>query len=180
MIFLIIMKNKRIIFILGGARSGKSSFALKLAQEFGRNITFVATAEAKDKEMHRRIRIHRKTRPKYFKTIEEPCNVEKILPKINSEVVIIDCITLLLSNLLCKQISQKDIEKKINKLIAVLKKSKFTSILVANEVGLGIVPINSLARDFRDISGRVNQAIAQTADKVYFLISGIPMEIKNE
>ncbi|MFH1199234.1 MAG: bifunctional adenosylcobinamide kinase/adenosylcobinamide-phosphate guanylyltransferase [Candidatus Omnitrophota bacterium] len=169
----------KITFILGGARSGKSAYALKLAKKYKR-IAFIATAQAKDHEMKKRIAIHKNSRPASWKTYEEPANVEPVIRKIGSqfEVIIIDCLTLLVSNLMLQNLKQKDIEKYIIKTCNRLKKIKANSIIVSNEVGLGIVPENKLARDFRDIAGRINQITAKSADEVFFMVSGIEWRIK--
>ncbi len=170
----------RITFVLGGARSGKSSFAIKLADASGGRVAFVATCQGLDDEMRKRIAIHKKTRPSTWKTFEEPLNVgaviKKISPKFN--IILIDCLTLLVSNLIMKHTDNKVIEGIIAEMIAKLKCHKSDSIIVSNEVGLGIVPNNRLGRDFRDIGGRVNQIVAKKADIVYFMVSGIAMKIK--
>lgn len=169
----------KITFILGGARSGKSSQALKLAKEYKR-IAFIATCEAKDVEMTERIAAHKSSRPRHWKTYEEPLNIEPVIRKIGSQfdAIIIDCLTLLVSNLMHEGYKQKDIEKYITKACASLKKIKANSIIVSNEVGLGIVPENKLGRDFRDIAGKANQIIAKNANKVFFMVSGIEWRIK--
>lgn len=169
----------KITFILGGARSGKSSYALKIAKDRPGKVAFIATCEAKDKEMKGRIAIHRTTRPSHWTTFEEPRNIDKRAGKISPsfKTVIIDCLTLWITNLMMENMTPASIEKKARQLVSIMKKMKADSIVVSNEVGLGIVPDNKLARDFRDIAGRVNQIIAGRSDKVYFMISGIPMKL---
>lgn len=170
----------KIIFILGGARSGKSQYALKLAKESNKRIAFIATAESKDREMKKRIGLHKKSRPRHWTTFEEPQKLPKVLKENGHkfELFIIDCLTLLICNLLLAGFSQKDIKEKINQVIAIIKKLKADVIIISNEVGLGIVPENKLARDFRDISGRINQIVAANADKVFFMAAGLPLRIK--
>lgn len=169
-----------IIFILGGARSRKSTYALEIAKKLGKRVAFIATCVAGDSEMKRRIKLHRKKRPRHWKTFEvafEPTSLLKTLtPKF--DVVIIDCLTLMISNLMLKGFKQSVIEDRINEMLTILKKIKLQSIIVSNEVGLGIVPENKLARDFRDIAGKVNQLVTEKADRVFFMFSGIPLKIK--
>lgn len=169
----------KFIFILGGARSGKSSYALLLAKKY-ENVAFIATCLPLDKEMKKRIKMHREIRPKHWETFEEERNIAARLKNIGDkfECIIIDCLTLLVSNLLFRKKGARLIEKEIIEMLSVLKKIKAKTIIVSNEVGLGIVPANKLARDFRDIAGRVNQIVAKSANEAYFLISGMPVKIK--
>ncbi len=169
----------KIILILGGARSGKSTYALELAKKYKR-VAFVATCQGLDKEMKQRIKLHQESRPRSWQTFEEPKNVDLLLKKLVNkfDCIIIDCLTLLVSNLLLAGGGQKTIEAKISKALAELKNKKTNAIIVSNEVGLGIVPEHKLGRDFRDIAGKVNQAVAKEATEVFFTISGIPTRIK--
>jgi adenosylcobinamide kinase/adenosylcobinamide-phosphate guanylyltransferase len=170
-----------ITFILGGARSGKSSYSLELAKKNkSKKTAFIATCQALDNEMEKRINIHKKTRPSSWKTFEEPMDVSGLLKNIGDkyEVIVLDCLTLLVSNLLLKNNKQKMIESEISKILSIMKKNNAENIIVSNEVGLGIVPENKLARDFRDIAGRVNQIVVEKSDKVFFMVSGIPWRIK--
>lgn len=170
----------KIIYICGGARSGKSSFALKLAKEEKGRVAFIATGEPKDREMKKRIAKHRLDRPKTWTTFEEPVELAELINKLETrfQVILIDCLTLWVSNLLLKRAPHKTIAKEAVRLMEALKKTGATAIIVTNEVGLGIVPNNRLARDFRDIAGRVNQLIASESDEAYFMISGIAAKIK--
>lgn len=172
--------SHRLILILGGARSGKSSFAMKLAGEKTGKKFYLATAEALDNEMKARIERHKKERPSSWETIEETKDILQTLKNLRSkcDVVILDCVTLWLSNLLHKGHDEPEILKITEELLSVVKKNDYLLVAVSNEVGLGIVPDNELARRFRDIAGRVNQEIASAADEVYFLLSGIPKRIK--
>lgn len=171
---------RKITFVLGGARSGKSRFAIKLAKEKFSKVAFIATCLGLDREMNGRIEIHKKNRPSNWQTFDAPGDIPLLLEKIGSkfELIIIDCLTLLVSGLLLKGLREEVIENKINKVLAALKKIKAKSIIVSNEVGLGIVPKNKLARDFRDIAGRINQIVAEASDRVFFMASGIPLKIK--
>jgi adenosylcobinamide kinase/adenosylcobinamide-phosphate guanylyltransferase len=169
----------KITLILGGARSGKSSYALSLAKKY-RKVAFVATCQGLDQEMRERIRRHQQTRPKSWKTFEETKELTSLLIKIgnNFDCILIDCLTLLVSNLILSRHKEAETLKKIEILLGTLRKNKAKVILVANEVGLGLVPRNKLGRNFRDIAGKVNQIIAKEADEVFFTVSGIPMRVK--
>lgn len=170
----------KIIFILGGARSGKSSYATKLAKGLGKKVAFIATCQPLDKEMRKRIALHKERRSVNWQTFEEPLGLSSLLKKNSTkfEVFLIDCLTLLVSNLLLKNFKENTIEGEINKILSILKKTKAKSIIVSNEVGLGIVPKNHLGRRFRDLAGRINQMVAEKSDEVFFLVSGIPWRIK--
>ncbi len=175
--------GKRIIFITGGARSGKSSFAQDLASRITGKVLFVATAEALDDEMKNRIANHRKSRPGSWQTLECPAGIASKLGNIQGhELVLVDCITLLVSNVMGKARSFKSAEKKvmseISALVYTMKQKEAHFVLVANEVGMGIVPDNAMAREYRDLLGKVNQALAQYATEVYFMVAGIPLRIK--
>lgn len=170
----------KITFILGGARSGKSSYAVKIAEAEKVKVAFIATCSALDGEMRRRIKKHKKTRPPHWKTFEDIKDIPVLLSDIGFEfdVIIIDCLTLFVSGFMPDKLRQKTIENQIRKILVVLKRIKASAIIVSNEVGLGIVPENELAREFRDIAGRVNQITARESDNVYFMVSGIPWRIK--
>lgn len=170
----------KIVFIIGGARSGKSSFALQRAKEKTGRVAFIATCSPCDKEMQRRVALHRKNRPCHWKTFEVPEDITALINKIGSkfEVLIVDCLTLLISGFMEKKHKQGLIKNKINEMLKALKKCKSDAIVVSNEVGMGIVPQNKLARDFRDIAGRANQIAAKASDEAFFLVSGIPWRLK--
>ncbi len=169
----------RIIFILGGARSGKSTFAIELAKKH-KQVAFIATCEALDKEMARRIKLHQQSRPAHWKVFEEPRKLSQLFKKIGKEFdcILIDCLTILISNLMLVGYKQEAILKKVNALLSILRERNAEAIIVSNEVGMGIVPANKLGRNFRDIAGRINQIVAREADKVFFTVSGIPTMIK--
>jgi adenosylcobinamide kinase/adenosylcobinamide-phosphate guanylyltransferase len=171
----------KITFILGGAKSGKSTFAVKLALRY-RKVAFIATAKALDKEMQSRIARHRECRPSHWKTFEEDLKITNIFDKIHPEFdcLVIDCLTLWVSNLLLAKIPPPLIEERARQLLKSLNLAKSRVIIVSNEVGLGIVPANKLARGFRDIAGSVNQIVAKNANEAYFMVSGIPSRIKNK
>ena len=174
------MTNK-ITLILGGARSRKSTYALKLAKRY-KKVAFIATCQGLDKEMRERIRLHKEARPKDWETFEEPKDLAKLSAKINSgfDCILIDCLTLLVSNLILSGNKKKLIFKKIEELLLVLNKGKARIILVSNEVGLGLVPAKKLGREFRDIAGKVNQLVAEKSGEVFFMVSGLALKIKGK
>ena len=176
--------NKKCILILGGARGGKSQFAQDLAGKLGDKVLFVATGQAYDEEMHVRIENHKNSRPTSWRTLEALMGVsERIKENIgDAEVVLVDCITMLVSNVLadngaCEN-KEKDIISEIEDLLECVDSVDAVFIIVSNEVGLGIVPENKLARYYRDYLGRANQLLAQKADEVYLLVAGLPVELK--
>lgn len=169
----------KITFILGGARSGKSTQALLLAKKY-KKVAFIATSQALDEEMAERIRLHKNSRPRHWQTFEQPKELAWELKRAGNgfDCVIIDCLTLLVSNLILAKASRESIENKINQMLCLLREAKYRSIIVSNEVGLGIVPNNKLAREFRDIAGRANQIVAKASSEVIFMVSGIPTKIR--
>ncbi|MFH1363392.1 MAG: bifunctional adenosylcobinamide kinase/adenosylcobinamide-phosphate guanylyltransferase [Candidatus Omnitrophota bacterium] len=169
----------KIIFITGGARSGKSSYAASLAKKHSR-VAFIATCQPLDKEMANRIKLHQQTRPKNWKTFEEPRKVAFLLNKLDNcfDCILIDCLTILASNLILGKYNEKQVLTEIKTILINLRKKKAKTIIVSNEVGLGLVPTTKLGRDFRDIAGKINQLVAKEADQVFFTVSGIPVKIK--
>ncbi|MCK4245146.1 MAG: bifunctional adenosylcobinamide kinase/adenosylcobinamide-phosphate guanylyltransferase [Candidatus Omnitrophica bacterium] len=171
----------KVIFITGGVRSGKSKFALKLARGFGKKVIFLATGLPKDKEMAERVKIHQENRPRDWKTIAEEKNILKVIRRIKESfchLLIIDCLTLFISNLLLSDEAEGKILKEVREIVKLLRKAKYTTIIVSNEVGDGVVPNNELARRFRDLAGSANQIVAERADEVYFVVAGIPIKLK--
>ena len=173
---------KRFIFILGGARSGKSGYAVELAKRLGKRIVFIATAEASDQEMRKKIRLHKMSRPKCWALIEETKDIACRLRKLESkyDAAVIDCLGLWISNLLMDNLTDSRINKKIEELMGAISKTKVSTIVVSNEVGSGIVPIEPLARRFRDLVGRANQLIAKEADEVILMAAGLPAVLKSK
>lgn len=170
----------RITLVLGGARSGKSAYAEGLAMGgafAGGTARYLATAQAFDDEMTERVNLHKSRRGAGWTTFEEPLDLVGALQRIaQPEIpVLVDCLTLWTSNLL---FAERDLEAEGDALAGCLRGLKGTVILVANEVGLGIVPDNALARRFRDAAGRLNQKIAAAADRVVFVAAGLPMILK--
>ncbi|MBN2301920.1 MAG: bifunctional adenosylcobinamide kinase/adenosylcobinamide-phosphate guanylyltransferase [Lentisphaerae bacterium] len=169
----------KVILITGGARSGKSRYALQLAQKYGRKV-FIATATGCDDEMAARIAKHRKDRDSSFATIEEPVmlgNAINCLPS-NTNVAVIDCLTVWLGNLMHNAGTQKDLPE-IDNFIASLRQPPCDIVVVTNEVGMGIVPDNELAREFRDVAGSLNRRVAEIASQVIFMVSGLPINLKD-
>ena len=179
--FVMVHMTTNLILVTGGTRSGKSSFAQNLAEaEEGRKV-FIATAEPLDQEMKKRIALHKNKRPAGWSTVEEPIHLAKTLKKCGDayEVLLIDCLTLWISNLLVnKSMDEKAILKKISALVTSCREVHARVIMVTNELGMGIVPSNPLSRLYRDLVGEANQQVASEADEVYFLVSGIPMKLK--
>lgn len=176
-----------ITLILGGARSGKSSYALRLAEESRKSVTFLATAQGLDEEMLARIRKHRNERPSHWDTLEVPSGIASCVGQIRSEVVILDCITLLVTNLMMSYMKQELVEeepymlavqKEIDDLAVALREQNRDWLIISNEVGLGLVPPYQMGRVYRDTLGWANQQLAGIADRVIFMVSGIPMVVK--
>lgn len=190
--------------VTGGARSGKSRFAELLAAQVKGPVIYIATAQIWDKEMAQRVKKHRQQRPASWRLIEEPRNIRDNLLQLKEEkgVILLDCVTLWLSNLLLASQAEQteseiqteltasaappDLNKVESQILAAVREVaqlaqviKPFVIFVTNEVGQGIVPENPLARAYRDIAGRSNQILAESADHVYLVVAGLPLEIKN-
>ena len=179
----------RLVLILGGARSGKSSYAQNQADETGKPVTFIATAQALDEEMSTRIRKHRAERPAHWETLELPFDIASHVQQIETDFVVLDCITLLVSNLVMQyakddlvdeapfmQAVQKEVEDLIKGVRALERNQDW--YVISNEVGLGLVPPYQMGRVYRDGLGWANQRLAREADKVIFMVAGIPMSVK--
>ncbi|MGN6550912.1 MAG: bifunctional adenosylcobinamide kinase/adenosylcobinamide-phosphate guanylyltransferase [Pararhizobium sp.] len=163
--------------VLGGARSGKSAFAEGLVAGSGLEKLYLATGRAFDGEMAARIGLHRERRGASWTTIEEPLELAGALEAASTaeRIVLVDCLTLWLTNLM---MAERDIEAALDAMVATLPRLAGPVVLVSNEVGLGIVPENRMARDFRDHAGRLHQKIAALADEVYFVAAGLPLRMK--
>jgi len=172
--------NGSVILIGGGARSGKSTFALTRATQLGGRRAFVATAQAFDDEMRARIAAHVRERADAFETHEVPHALPEALAEIDADVVIVDCLTLWLSNLLLQARSTEQILAEVERLSAVLEQRRNHVLLVTNEVGMGIVPDNALARTFRDLAGRAHQRLAAIADELHFAALGVMLRLHPE
>lgn len=174
------MVDNKIILVLGGTRSGKSNFALQLAQKLSQKVAFIATynPEIDDPEMQARIKAHQQARPQYWQTIEEAIDPWPHILNLKPEVVLLDCLTLLISNLLISSQNYCLIIERIKELIKKIKEAGITAIIVSNELGHSLISTNRLGREFVDLTGQANQVVAQEADEVYFLIAGLPLKIK--
>ncbi len=162
-----------VTFVLGGARSGKSTRALALATKAPRR--FLATAEALDDEMASRIALHQAERGPDWDVVEAPLEIVEVIHGHRVGTLLIDCLTLWLSNLMHHG---RDVETESERLTDALKASKASVILVSNEVGMAIAPENALARRFRDAQGRLNQRVAAASDRVEFVAAGLPLKLK--
>ncbi|MBJ2135032.1 bifunctional adenosylcobinamide kinase/adenosylcobinamide-phosphate guanylyltransferase [Paraglaciecola chathamensis] len=177
-------------FIIGGARSGKSNYALEqalaLSQQSGKNVTYVATATATDAEMAKRIARHQQERPAHWSLAEVPLNLTEYIEQYSNEkrvadseppILVIDCLTLWLNNHLYHQ-PEQDFSMLFQGVTQAIRASKASIIMVANEVGLGIIPMGEVTRQFVDQAGWLNQAVASNADHVTFVAAGLPMALK--
>lgn len=178
------------VFVTGGARSGKSRFAERLALERGGGVTYIATARPGDPEMRARITRHRRRRPPDWTTIEADIDLPGAISRAldGSGTVLVDCMTIFIANLLLSgNLVETDpdscavIDNSVDRIIDICFNEEHAAvILVSNEVGMGVVPENALGRVFRDIAGRANQRLAAVADEVYLCVSGIPVPIKKK
>jgi adenosylcobinamide kinase/adenosylcobinamide-phosphate guanylyltransferase len=177
---------KQTILLLGGARSGKSHYAQQLAMELGDRVLFIATGEGLDEEMQARIAEHKKDRPRSWQTLELPTGIAKGIEKGigNADVVIIDCLTLLISNLLRDEPDYPEAEKRvlseINQLITAIDRLDASFVIVSNEVGMGLVPETKLGRIYRDLLGKANQLLASHATEVYLMVACLPVQVKGQ
>lgn len=178
----------KLIFILGGARSGKSSYAQRVAERSGKSVAFIATAQAGDNEMSARITKHRADRPAEWTTLEIPQNIAAYLMRhpLQADLYLLDCVTLLTSNILFQytegevtdeQRAADAIKAEVDELLAYIHEHEQDWIVISNEVGLGLVPPYPLGRIYRDLLGTANQRLAVAADEVYMLMAGIPVPI---
>ncbi|TCV66759.1 adenosylcobinamide kinase /adenosylcobinamide-phosphate guanylyltransferase [Neorhizobium sp. R1-B] len=167
----------QLTLVLGGARSGKSAFSETLARATGFERHYIATGRAYDEEMRERIARHRADRGKQWVTHEIPLDLTVQIQSIDGpgRVILVDCLTLWITNLMMEE---RDIDAATTELTGVLRLLSAPIILVSNEVGLGIVPENKMAREFRDHAGRLHQRIAAVADDVYFVAAGLPLRMK--
>ena len=179
------------ILIIGGARSGKSRFAQELALKLGEPVLFVATAEAGDEEMRRRIEEHQRSRPAAWSTLEITTHIgNQIVQNIGgAKVVIVDCITLLVNNIFSQHsyqtdeqidasLVEKEVTSEIGELVECINRVDASFILVTNEVGTGLVPVSIVGRLYRDLLGKANQMLAEHADEIYLMVAGLPIPIK--
>lgn len=169
-----------ITLITGGARSGKSRLAERLAEAFDAPRGYIATGEARDAEMDRRIARHRARRGPQWQTVEEPLELVRALKAQDGRctVILVDCVTLWISNLMFAPAGAEAVLPRVAGLIEAFDRLVTPVLLVTNEVGMGIVPEHPLARQFRDLAGEANEMIAERADRVYLTVSGLPLKLK--
>lgn len=179
------MTGGELILILGGARSGKSAYAERLARERGGTVLFVATATAGDEEMARRIAAHRAARPAAWQTLEAPQDIAaRVAAHDSVDTVILDCLTLLTANLLLaheaagEEAVARVLDAEIAALLARIATDSAAWIVVSNEVGMGLVPSYPLGRTYRDLLGRINARVAARADRAYLLVAGLSLDLK--
>jgi adenosylcobinamide kinase/adenosylcobinamide-phosphate guanylyltransferase len=178
----------KLTLILGGARSGKSSYAEKLAKDSGFPVTYIATAQVYDDEFKLRVQHHKDSRPKNWQLIETPHHLSDALQantraasRASKNCIIVDCLTLWLAQCICPDCAPPegvDWAEQRDKFLAILPKLQGNIILVSNEVGMGIVPLGEINRQFQDEQGRLNQAVAGIADEVVFVAAGLPLKLK--
>ncbi len=185
-----------ITLITGGAKSGKSAFAERLAQEHGSRLGYIATARAEDDEMRERIRRHQERRDHRWQTLEEPLRPSALIAAQSRQaafdVLLLDCLTVLITNILLDtplhweappdtalRALERQVMEEVEALAAAARGFQGRTILVANEVGFGIVPVSPLSRFFRDCAGRASQTLAARADAVYLVVAGLPLSLKN-
>jgi len=177
--------------IIGGARGGKSQFAQDIAAKTGKSVLFVATAEAGDDEMRRRIKAHQASRPAGWRTLEAPTGLGlKIRAEAGDvQVIILDCVTLLVNNIFSRYTDtagemtdtaaiENEVEEEIDGLIGCINSLDAEFIIITNEVGMDLVPVNAMGRLYRDVLGRANQALAARAEEVFLMVAGLPVRIK--
>lgn len=169
----------RIVLVGGGVRSGKSAFALARARSMGARKAFIATAQALDDEMHMRIDRHRNERGDSFRTIEAPFDLQCAIAELRDvDVVVIDCLTIWLSNLLVRGDGEREIVHGVKALARQLRETEFDSVVVTSEVGMGVVPESALGRLFRDVTGLAHQLIAASATEIYFAVMGCALRFR--
>ncbi|HZV99218.1 MAG TPA: bifunctional adenosylcobinamide kinase/adenosylcobinamide-phosphate guanylyltransferase [Methylophilaceae bacterium] len=171
--------------ILGGARSGKSSYAERLADESGLAVTYIATAQVYDKEFGQRVEHHKNRRPDHWKTVEVPHHLAETLRReaAADRCLLVDCLTLWLAQCICPDcapIDGVDWSKERAELLETLAALPGKILLVSNEVGMGIVPLGEINRKFQDEAGRLNQAVAALCDEVVFIAAGLPLKLKSQ
>lgn len=177
--------RKRLSLILGGARSGKSVFALGLAERAGKRVVFAATAEAGDEEMYARIERHRRERPDQWRTLEARMGVGKAIRREvgDADAVVVDCVGFLVANVMGEvgedaSAVEERVGREIDDLLSAFADGAASFIVVSNEVGMGVVPAYASGRVFRDALGRANQRLARAADQVYWMLAGLSVEVK--
>ncbi len=172
--------RKTVTLVLGGVRSGKSHWSQELAESFER-VAYVATAQARDAEMHEKIRRHREDRPAHWQTLEEPLELSRVLIDhgANFDLLLVDCLTVFVSNLMeAAQADAASMERRLDDFLDALRMVPAAVVLVSNEVGSGVVPPYPAGRRYRDALGELNQRVAAIADNVVLMVAGLPLALK--
>jgi len=175
-------RRNTVTLVLGGVRSGKSHYAQQLGEGAGR-VVFVATAEARDDEMQRKVERHQNTRPQHWETVEEPLDLAEVIVRHGPgcDLMIIDCLTFFAANLLeARGDDRLSIEQAVDDLCLALQAPPCSVVLVSNEVGSGVVPAYPSGRRFRDLLGEMNQSVARAASNVLLLVAGLPLVLKGK
>jgi adenosylcobinamide kinase/adenosylcobinamide-phosphate guanylyltransferase len=181
----------KIIFVTGGARSGKSAFAQEMAGKY-KEVAYIATAPITDTEMEGRVRLHQQSRPQNWKTVEAQKDLPAVFKNSGHTVFLVDCLTVYIANAVVGVVDEDDelietavqdeveerIMREIGRVIEIVRERNLTAIIVSNEVGMGVVPAYPMGRMFRDVVGRANKRIAAAADEAYLIVSGIPLKLK--
>ncbi len=181
----------RIVFVTGGARSGKSMFAQELTEQYN-DVAYVATSVITDEEMRERVRIHQNSRPQEWKTYETQKNMPRVFSQNTHEAFLVDCITVYIGNAIVEAVDEEaeiidmdvqfrlenNIMGEIKEIVGTIREKNMNAVFVTNEVGMGLVPEYPMGRMFRDVTGRVNKFLAGLADEAYLLVSGIPIKLK--
>lgn len=189
------MNNKRSL-VLGGVKSGKSRYAMQLANQYtsipahGEGVVFIATARADDDEMVKRIESHRQDRPAHWRVIEEPRALSECLKQLNNEllgnastdksvpVVLVDCLTLWLTQLCCEPLTAEQLSDECNRLVQQVAQLNYPVILVSNELNMGVTPLGELSRRYCDAAGILHQSLASVCDSVTLVVAGLPLTLK--
>jgi len=181
----------RIIFITGGARSGKSAFAQETAGKY-KEVAYIATAPVTDAEMEARVRLHQASRPKNWSTLEAQTDLPGVIERSGNKVFLLDCLTVYIANAVVGVVDEDAelidmrvqdetedlVMREVGRMIKIVRERDLTAVIVSNEVGMGLVPAYPMGRMFRDVVGRANKLIAAAADEAYLVVSGIPLKLK--
>ena len=171
-----------ITLVLGGARSGKSGYAEKLAKQTQQKVVYIATANIRDEAIEARVSLHQQSRPSEWLTVESPLQLGAVLQTHATEgtTVLVDCLTMWVTNMLCEADAKITLSEQQSSLFTAIDTIKSEVIFVSNEVGMGIIPMGELTRDYVDIAGRLHQDIAALADEVVLVVAGLPMQLKTK
>lgn len=164
--------------VLGGVKSGKSRFAEQRAADCSDAVCYVATAQALDDEMRERIARHQQQRPVHWRVCEEPLDIASVLTEVSDELVLVDCLTLWMSNLLSSAPSRADVDHACEQLVRAVSQREGELILVSNETNMGVIPVNAMARQYCDAMGSLHQQLARHCDEVILVLAGLPLYLK--